>query len=382
MRTGSKKLAPLSGPPQVAFCAAWLMLAVSTSQGQHTLSLVREAASSTGGPEAAEAVAQDPSGGGGAGGSGDQDALADFRPPLLREGSRLVEARGHIRRDPSSGWWLLKVDSDSPTAAAPSFEMILLPGTLLSEMQHVVESTPKQQVTFEVTGEVFVYRGRNFIMPMHAPKLIGNPSAGAKPASAPAATSASSTKPTPAASAPAETNPSAPSGPTTRPSDQMPDPIKKGDSAEDIMRNLEQSIGPAPGRTSARPAVGESTDNSADPRSAVPATITTSPSALANSSRPDRVLQEGTAVISRRGKLTRDPSGGWMFIFDADATGLIDPPMRLLPCLLLEQLETFARHNNSGAAILISGQVYLYGGRNFLLPTVFRVPRERTNITP
>ena len=110
-------------------------------------------------------------------------------------------------------------------------------------------------------------------------------------------------------------------------------------------------------------------------------------------SAPGKLVQEGTLISSRRGKLTRDASasggggggasgGGWQFVFDADSTGLADPPMRLLPCLLLEHLEDFARHNGSTAPILLSGQVYVYGGRNFLLPTAYRIPRERSRITP
>lgn len=309
----------------------------------------------------------------GSGDGADQDALADFRPPLLREGSRLVEARGRIRRDPSSGWWLLKVESDSPTAPAPAFELILLPGTLLSEMQHVAESTTNQQVVFDVTGEVFVYRGRNFVMPTHAPKLISHPSTQAM---APASQGSRASPPESVPATPA------PSSRSEAPATSMPDPINPGDSAQDIMRHLEESIGPAPGHVAIRATGADGAEYRGSTRASPRPTGAGSTTKGESAGKASKLLQEGAAIISRRGQLTRDPSGGWRFVFDADATGLVDPPVRLLPCLLLEELENFARHNGSGAAILISGQVYLYGGRNFLLPTVFRVPRERTNITP
>ena len=53
-----------------------------------------------------------------------------------------------------------------------------------------------------------------------------------------------------------------------------------------------------------------------------------------------------------------------------DASGLADPPMRLLPCLLLERIEDYARREGSNSPALLSGPVYLFGGKNYLLPTV------------
>ena len=309
-------------------------------------------------------------------GGSDQDAMAVFRPILLREGSRLVEARGQLHRDADSGWWKLRVDSTGLSTTKTTFDMTLLPSTMLSEMQHVAESTPNQQVEFEVTGEVYVYRGRNFLLPVHAPKLVSH----------------EATAPATAASVPTST--SAPT--TTAPGGLTRGPIKPGDSAQDIMRNLEKSIGPiaknvaaepssnstAPSATASSNASGTSESAARDnPGLAAPASL---PAGTSGPSRAEKLLQEGTAIISRRGKLTRDSAGGggWLFIFDSDTTGLTDPPVRLLPCLLLEQLEEYARHNGSTAPILISGQVYLYNSRNYLLPTVYRIPRERTKITP
>ena len=94
--------------------------------------------------------------------------------------------------------------------------------------------------------------------------------------------------------------------------------------------------------------------------------------------------------FSRGGVLARFFSGLCEYVFEG-RLGLADPPVRLLPCLLLEQLEDYARHNTSaasagagagGGAILLSGQAYLYEGRNYLLPTAYRIPRERTLMAP
>ena len=93
-------------------------------------------------------------------------------------------------------------------------------------------------------------------------------------------------------------------------------------------------------------------------------------------------VHEGVIMVARRGNLTRTDRGAWMFVFDADAEGLADPPLVILPCLLLERMERQATRAGRSTPILLSGQVYHYRGRRFVLPTVFRVPYERTRLTP
>ena len=124
------------------------------------------------------------------------------------------------------------------------------------------------------------------------------------------------------------------------------------------MHNLEQSVGPVPSnvvteRTAPPPTAPPPSppindtiasqlnlrDQPATPRIARDATRPEDATAGGGATKPEKLMQEGTAIASRRGKLLRDPAGGWMFIFDADTTGLADPPVRMLPCLLLEQLE-------------------------------------------
>ena len=93
-------------------------------------------------------------------------------------------------------------------------------------------------------------------------------------------------------------------------------------------------------------------------------------------------MTEGTILLSRRGKIRRAGAGAFIFVFDADAEGLADPPMPLLPCLLLERLELHAHLTGERAAILLSGRVHTFRGQNYLRPTLYRVPRERTILTP
>ena len=78
----------------------------------------------------------------------------------------------------------------------------------------------------------------------------------------------------------------------------------------------------------------------------------------------------------------RGAHGTWWFTFDADSSGLSDPPMVILPCLLLERMERYAARTGARTAMLLSGRVYVYEDRNYILPTMFQIPRERTTINP
>lgn len=277
------------------------------------------------------------------------DPLAVFKARLLREGSLLVEVKSRLVRDQQRGLWLLQVDPSRTDAPAQLFT--LLPCTQLSEMHHLAESAAGRNLAFLVTGRIFVYRGENFLLPTHAPVLMDEPDA--PPAS-----------PAPSAEPPASLTP-----PTSQPDSGFR--LGAGDSAEDIIRNLEKSSGNlarnpgvvAPAKPSASTTTG---DGASDPAT----------------SQPASVLREDSSVVARRGKLTRDGGGGWVFVFDADAQGLADPPVKLLPCLLLERIEDYARRLGNNSPVVLSGQVFLYNGHNYLLPTMFRIPQERRNLMP
>ncbi len=53
-----------------------------------------------------------------------------------------------------------------------------------------------------------------------------------------------------------------------------------------------------------------------------------------------------------------------------------------MPCMLLEELEQHAQRSSPDAPLLVSGRVYRYRGRNYLLPTMFQVPRDHTALRP
>ncbi|MCP3903542.1 MAG: hypothetical protein GY715_07885 [Planctomycetes bacterium] len=243
------------------------------------------------------------------------------RASVLREGSRIVRVAGRAVRAPR-GEWVFVIDPDDATS--PGHEMTVLPCSHLSELEHMVASAPGFDLAFEMTGQVYVFRGRNYLLPTHPPLLVGHERRDEP--------------------SPAEAQPSRPrAGEAT------------GDSAEDIIHDLERTAGPLPRRA------------------AVPA-----PAAAPD----DRLVPEGTVLLARRGTVRRSASGAFTFIFDADAEGLADPPMTLLPCLLLERLERYARKAGEDAKVLITGHVHTYQGRNFMRPSIYRIPRDRTMIAP
>lgn len=283
----------------------------------------------------------------------DDDPLGVFRAPLLREGSVIVNAKAtfapaRAARDDrdnddgseraaaskaAGGAATLKLVIESGPAYAAPHELILLPCTRLTEMERLAESggpMPGGAAAFLVSGQIFAYRNRNYVLVTHAPLV-------------------------------ARTHDDEGGAIAPKPDESPPSP----QSAEQIIKELERGAGPAVRGGGAR-------DVGARPAAA---------SAL-QASPPQQLLREGTSIVNRRGKIARDSGGGWLFIFDADATGLADPPLTLMPCLLLERIEEYARRSGHNSPALLSGAIYAYGGRNYLLPTVFRIPQERRNLSP
>lgn len=94
-----------------------------------------------------------------------------------------------------------------------------------------------------------------------------------------------------------------------------------------------------------------------------------------------RLLREGTLLSSRTGRMVRGQGGEWLLVFDASADSVVDPPMVLMPCLNLMAMERVAERGGEGVTFSVSGQVFVYRGRNYLLPTMYVVNR-RGELTP
>ena len=77
-------------------------------------------------------------------------------------------------------------------------------------------------------------------------------------------------------------------------------------------------------------------------------------------------VREGAWLINRQGRLGKDAKGTLLFVYEADGKDLSEPPLILLPCQKLEQMEQLAS-KNPNAKFMVSGEVMVYRGRGYLL---------------
>lgn len=90
-----------------------------------------------------------------------------------------------------------------------------------------------------------------------------------------------------------------------------------------------------------------------------------------------KIVREGTFIVSRKGRLVRATSGDWTFAFDSDTQQQAgnDPTMNILPCEKLMAMERVAEKHGEAVSYTVTGQVFVYHGRNFLMPTNYVVNR-------
>jgi len=206
-----------------------------------------------------------------------------------------------------------------PADPLAGYRLVLTPGLLLEEVLETLRTSRRSQQNFEVTGRVLVFREHNYLL-LTQPAILIETASESRGARA---------------------------GESDDPED---------DSAASIIRDLERSVGAVPRRVPG-----------ADP---------------GDVDEVGRVMPEGARIVLRRGQLRRTPGGAFLFVFDADASGLADPPIILIPCMLLEAMERLAMERDDRASMLLTGTAFVFEGRNYLLPTVFRLPSDNSQLTP
>lgn len=78
---------------------------------------------------------------------------------------------------------------------------------------------------------------------------------------------------------------------------------------------------------------------------------------------------DGTPLVHRPGRLDRE-GAWWTFSFESDHPDHPEPPMKLLPNLSVELMSRAAEHETYGLVFLVSGEVTLFQGENYLLSRV------------
>lgn len=172
--------------------------------------------------------------------------------------------------------------------------------------------------------------------------------------------------PAPASPAPTTSTPAGPASaaaPAAKPEAGAGE--KGGPSAQSVISDLERQAPPKPAAGLPEPASPPPT-----------ATAPVSPPAVSagtESSRPGKLVREGTFIANRKGRVIRASTGEWVFHFDQNAAAPGEPAMVLMPSLNLAAMEKLAERGGESLTFQVSGQVFVYQGRNYLLPTMYQV---------
>ncbi len=85
-------------------------------------------------------------------------------------------------------------------------------------------------------------------------------------------------------------------------------------------------------------------------------------------------LREGSYIWNRPGRLLfNQPLHEWIFVFQADSSSLSEPPLILLPCRLLQRMETRSGRRGTEIKFRVSGKITQFNGRNYLFTTYVEV---------
>jgi len=94
-----------------------------------------------------------------------------------------------------------------------------------------------------------------------------------------------------------------------------------------------------------------------------------------------KLRREGEFIVNRRGRLVQAPNGRHaLFVFEADSQKSPETPMVFAPCLMLQNMEDIVRERGGKVIFILSGQVLVYRGINYLLPTMMKLAIDRGNL--
>jgi len=283
-------------------------------------------------------------------------------PPLRREGETLRKRDGQLLPTGDRGYAVFILEADPEAGDEKPLAMIVSPCMTLESMERLLEDRG-DDLRFTVTGQVHTYRGVNYLLPTSQPKpwLV-------------AADTDEQLTAEPDASEPTTEEPTAEDEPAEA---STPDESKgEGEgtpTAEEVLQELLE-------QTRDAPAPVDDTEQGVDPEDAqTPATpknkLASDPLLLGlDTDQPLAELkEEGQFIIARTGRLIRAADGSHaLFVLDADGASAPEPPMIIHACKLLETMEQTVMKQGDNVPFIITGQVYMYRGANYLLPTIVK----------
>lgn len=323
---------------------------------------------------------------------------------LMREGTFFSDRQGWLKPVGAERWAMVWDAVLDPKTGAMTVDppMAVLPCLKLMEMRRIVEARP-ETVTFRVSGRVLVYKGRNYLLPTFFMTLAE--SAGGKPGAGTSELSDEARNEARLAFDDMMGRSGAPGEPGGESESNDPDAILRG--IDKATPNVSIPVAPS-GADGGNGANGNSTR------------VPVSGDAMQTDQRW-KLVREGTMLTARRGRLLRGPLGEFVFAPDngtgtdrstrkradnamAAPKGSKEPaaapsptptpmaasetdtmllgPMRIIPCLNLQEMERLTQTHAVALEFKVSGQVFVYDGRNYLLPTMYLIEADRDgNVT-
>lgn len=296
------------------------------------------------------------------------DGAPPSRAPLLEDGSVLTRVQGTLEPGQGGRGWTFRLRDAFEGESDRVIQ--LLPSGVLEDMVRRRDSLPPGQLgRFELTARVTTYHGANAAVPLFASTVSEFAGRSARPALRPPGAAVSAPDAVPA-------------------DDAVPLPRLIGDDdafgiawvplspaaraagdraladgavrAEDVERRLLERVGDVQRSSD----LGDRSPVADGPRSIDPV-------------RGRPWLEAERSLQDRHGVVTRDPvTGEWRFVFESSRGEVGEREVTLLPCAVLERLEHQVRSGQGPMAVVISGEVTLYWGRAYLLPSSYADPRS------
>jgi len=151
-------------------------------------------------------------------------------------------------------------------------------------------------------------------------------------------------------------------------------PVGKNESAEQVIQELMRKRQDAPAIEPVQRPVTTPVAPGGKPTD--PVVLGTAPDV-----KPGQLRREGEFVVNRRGRVVRAAGqAALLFVFDGDSAKTPEPPMILVPCQKTQSMEDVVRDRGDRAAFIVTGQILVYRGANYLLPTITKEDLDRGNI--
>ena len=225
------------------------------------------------------------------------------------------------------------------------------------------------EMLLEVSGLITAWRGMNWLLPAAANVAGPASSAPVEPTPIPPGGRAK-----PIVVVEAETNTESSAPPEVATSESAIIATTPETIADELDSLLDRAVPVVPRSGDA----GAATVAPADPRA-------TEHGVLASSASPSPtiLLARPIRVQDRRATFVRDERSGALRAVFTGKSGGVPSNAEVLPCTLLDSIETATRRSAAGTSLLVSGIVTQgSGGRSYFLPTKVRALREGKWISP